>query len=61
MNEVNGVWGVGQRISLPASATTVGIDGGVYALSCHASGPCTATGSYESGSSTYEGFTVSTS
>ena len=61
VNEVNGVWGVGQRISLPASATTVGIDGGVYALSCHASGPCTATGSYESGSSTYEGFTVSTS
>jgi hypothetical protein len=61
VNEVANTWLVGQKIALPTGATSVGIDGGVYGLVCHRTGPCTATGSYLKTASTYEGFTVSTS
>lgn len=61
INEVSNIWQVGQKISLPTGATSVGIDGGVYGLVCHRTGPCTATGSYLKTATTYEGFTVSTS
>lgn len=61
INEVSNTWQVGQKIALPTGATSVGIDGGVYGLVCHRTGPCTATGSYLKTATTYEGFTVSTS
>jgi hypothetical protein len=61
INEVSNTWQVGQKVSLPTGATSVGIDGGVYGLVCHRTGPCTATGSYLKTATTYEGFTVSTS
>ncbi len=61
VNEISNAWQVGQKIALPTGATSVGIDGGVYGLVCHPTGPCTATGSYLKTATTYEGFTVSTS
>jgi hypothetical protein len=61
INEVAGQWQTGQKISLPTGDNTVGVDGGVYGLVCHATGPCTATGSYLKGLINYEGFTVTTS
>jgi hypothetical protein len=60
VNEVAGQWRTGQKITLPTGNNTVGIDGGIYGLSCHASGPCTATGSYLKTLTNYEGFTVTT-
>lgn len=60
VNEVSSRWLTGTKIALPTGGTQVGIDGGVYGLVCHAKGPCTATGSYLRGFSTYEGFTVTT-
>jgi hypothetical protein len=61
VNEVANIWQVGLKIALPTGATSVGVDGGVYGLVCHRTGPCTATGSYLKTATTYEGFTVSTS
>lgn len=61
VNEVDGHWLNGQKINLPTGNNTVGVDGGVYGLLCHAQGPCTATGSYQKNLTTYEGFTVTTS
>ena len=61
VNEVQGRWEAGQRITLPTANNTVGVDGGVYGLICHATGPCTATGSYLKTLTNYEGFTVTTS
>jgi len=61
VNEVRGRWEIGRKITLPTGNNTVGIDGGVYGLICHATGPCTATGSYLKTLTNYEGFTVTTS
>jgi hypothetical protein len=61
VNEVGGTWKAGQKITLPTGASSVGVDGGVYGLVCHTTGPCTATGSYLTTSTNYEGFTVTTS
>lgn len=61
VNEVAGHWRTGQKITLPTGNNSVGIDGGVYGISCHATGPCTATGSYLKTLTNYEGFTVTTS
>ncbi len=61
VNEVAGRWRTGQKITLPTGNNSVGIDGGVYGISCHATGPCTATGSYLKTLTNYEGFTVTTS
>ena len=58
VNEVAGVWLAATPIALPSGATTVGVAGGVYALKCHPNAPCTATGSYLSTSSVYQGFIV---
>ena len=60
VNEVDGVWQTGRRVLLPDGASTIGVDGGVYGLVCHASGPCTAIGSYLKTSTSYQGFTVTT-
>ncbi|MGB8195381.1 MAG: hypothetical protein WCF25_00035 [Acidimicrobiales bacterium] len=61
VNEVAGHWRTGQKITLPTGNNTVGVDGGVYGLICHRTGPCTATGSYLKTLTNYEGFTVTTS
>jgi hypothetical protein len=61
VNEVGGHWLTGQKITLPTGNNTVGIDGGVYGLICHRTGPCTATGSYLKTLTNYAGFTVTTS
>ena len=61
LNEVAGHWRAGQKITLPTGNNTVGVDGGVYGLICHATGPCTATGSYLKTLTNYQGFTVTTS
>lgn len=60
VNEVAGQWQTGQKITLPTGNNSVGVDGGVYGLVCHATGPCTATGSYLKSLTNYEGFTVTT-
>jgi hypothetical protein len=60
VNELRGVWQTGQKVALPGAATTIGVDGGVYGLVCHAKGPCTAIGSFLKTSSAYQGFTVTT-
>jgi hypothetical protein len=61
VNEVAGRWEGGLKVTLPTGNNTVGVDGGVYGLICHARGPCTATGSYLKTLTNYEGFTVTTS
>lgn len=61
VNEVAGRWETGLKVTLPTGNNTVGIDGGVYGLICHAKGPCTATGSYMKTLTNYAGFTVTTS
>lgn len=61
VNEIAGQWRTGQKITLPTGNNTVGVDGGIYGLICHASGPCTATGSYLKTLTNYAGFTVTTS
>jgi hypothetical protein len=61
VNEVAGHWETGLKVTLPTGNNTVGVDGGVYGLICHAEGPCTATGSYMKTLTNYEGFTVTTS
>ena len=61
VNEVGGRWETGLKVTLPTGNNTVGVDGGVYGLICHAKGPCTATGSYLKTLTNYEGFTVTTS
>ncbi len=58
VNEVDANWLAGQKVALPGAATTVGVAGGIYAVVCHASGPCTASGSYLDTSGRYQGFTV---
>ncbi len=60
-NEVASVWQAGERVALPGGATAVGVDGGVYALVCTTRTSCTATGSYQSSPTNYQGFTVATS
>ena len=59
VNEVHGVWAPGLKVTLPRTATSVGVDGGVYAVVCHPS-QCTAVGSYLATASVYQGFLLST-
>ena len=59
VNRVNGTWQTGIKVTLPAGAPAVGVDGGVYGLICKAASQCTATGSYQRSASVYEGFTLS--
>ena len=57
VSEVNGTWQTTQKLTLPNGATTVSPAGGVYGLICRASS-CTALGSYQTSSGSYQGFTV---
>lgn len=59
VTETNGKWQRGTKVVLPAGANSVGVDGGVYALVCATANACTATGSYLSAATTYEGFILS--
>jgi hypothetical protein len=59
VNRVNGTWLTGIKVTLPAGAPSVGVDGGVYGLICKAANQCTATGSYQRSATVYEGFTLS--
>lgn len=56
VTETNGTWHRGTLVVLPGGATTVGVDGGVYAVVCVTTNTCTATGSYLRSSTMYEGF-----
>jgi len=58
VDEVGGVWQTGVKVTLPPGATTVGVAGGVYGLVCAPGGQCTATGSYQSSPTEYQGFTL---
>lgn len=58
LSEVHNVWRAGERVALPGGASSVGVDGGVYALSCSSQNRCTAVGSYLATPSTYQGFTL---
>ncbi len=60
VNERAGTWLAGTQVRLPPGATTVGVDGGVYGLVCNTATSCTATGSYLSSTTTYQGFTIAT-
>ena len=57
--ETNGSWHQGTKVVLPAGSTTVGIDGGIYALVCVTVNSCTATGSYLEPTAFYQGLTLS--
>jgi hypothetical protein len=59
INRVGGAWQAGTKVSLPAGAASVGVDGGVYGLICKSANACTATGSYQKSATVYEGFTLS--
>lgn len=56
VTETNGTWHRGTIVVLPGGATSVGVDGGVYAVVCVTTNTCTATGSYLGSSTLYEGF-----
>jgi len=58
VSQVDGTWQTGQKVVLPGSATTVGVDGGLYALVCPSVSSCTGSGSYLANATTYEGFTI---
>ena len=58
VSEVNGIWETAQKITLPNGATTVSPAGGVYAIICRATS-CTALGSYQTTTGSYQGCTVS--
>jgi hypothetical protein len=60
LSEVNGVWHRGTRVTLPGGASTVGVDGGIYAIVCPSVNACVGVGSYLKGSTVYEGFTLQT-
>lgn len=57
--ETSGVWHQGTKVVLPAGATTVGIDGGIYSLVCVTTNSCTAIGSYLEPTTFYQGLTLS--
>jgi hypothetical protein len=56
VTETNGTWQRGTKVVLPGAATSVGVDGGVYAVVCVSTNACTAIGSYLSTSTIYQGF-----
>jgi hypothetical protein len=60
LSEVNGVWQRGDKVTLPDGASTVGVDGGIYAIVCPSTSGCVGVGSYLKGSTVYEGFTLQT-
>jgi hypothetical protein len=60
VSETNNVWSPGTKISLPGSAASVGVAGGIYSVQCFTTSTCQVTGSYQSGSSRYDGFSLVT-
>ncbi|HEY5304746.1 MAG TPA: hypothetical protein VIJ86_11930 [Acidimicrobiales bacterium] len=60
VHETKNVWQLGATISLPNGATSVGVAGGVYSVQCFSTSSCTATGSYQSSASRYDGFALTT-
>ena len=60
LSEVNGVWQRGTKVTLPGGASTVGVDGGIYAIVCPSASACVGVGSYLKGGAAYEGFTLQT-
>jgi hypothetical protein len=54
----NGVWQRGSEVTLPNGADTVGVDGGIYAISCPSATSCVGVGSFLKDSTTYEAFTL---
>jgi hypothetical protein len=60
LSEVNGVWQRGTKVTLPGGASTVGVDGGIYAIDCPSAATCVGVGSYLKGGAVYEGFTLQT-
>ena len=61
VSETRNVWTAGTTISLPNSATTVGVGGGVYSVQCFSVSSCQFSGSYQSTPSRYDGFSLVTS
>jgi hypothetical protein len=60
LSEVDGVWQRGIKVTLPDGASTVGVDGGIYAIVCPSASTCVGVGSYLKGGAVYEGFTLQT-
>jgi hypothetical protein len=60
LSEAKGVWQRGTKVTLPEGATTVGVDGGIYAIVCPSASTCVGVGSYLRGGGLYEGFTLQT-
>jgi hypothetical protein len=60
-SESNNVWSLGSTVSLPASATTVGVAGGIYSVQCFTTSSCVVSGSFQSTGARYDGFTLTTS
>ncbi len=56
-SETSNVWQSVLQLTLPNGASTIGVDGGIYGILCQTPTSCSASGSYQSGS-TYQGFTV---
>jgi hypothetical protein len=59
LSEANGVWQRGAKVTLPDGGSTVGVDGGMYAIVCRSARVCVGVGTYEHGAA-YEGFTLQT-
>lgn len=60
LSEVDGVWQRGTKVLLPAGGTTVGVDGGIYAINCPTANDCVGVGSFLKSGTDYEGFTLQT-
>ncbi len=56
--ETDGTWQRGEEVTLPDGASTVGVDGGIYAIFCASPTSCVGVGSFLRGTKTYEGFTL---
>lgn len=56
--ETNNTWSTGTAISLPGTATTVGVAGGVYSVQCFTISACQVSGSYQSSAARYDGFSL---
>ncbi len=57
-DEESGTWDTATMVILPSDSSTVGIDGGVYALVCNTTSSCTGTGTYLTKAVIYDGFTL---
>ncbi len=60
LSEVDGVWQRGAKVTLPDGATSVGVDGGIYAIVCPSPTSCVGVGTYLKAGTVYEGLTLQT-